>query len=223
MTEKQIGKVRNLRYKKVFVNEISYDFIRDTLYQICEDCGEVRIYCKDDFEVLADAIGNDDDAYEFSMQFSVLSNNAYSLNMDIYDYDVSDYFDNFFVAVKGGDFSNLYGYDSCEGDYFGLDSYECSLAENESLKRLQRHTKSEILNIATKCFRVFMTFTGVYSRYQDLQTAIDIIKDKHDGFIQVIKKINELYEKADDEYFFGDATRELDRLLSDLPDDVWVQ
>ncbi len=224
MTEKQIEKVHKLRYKKAFVDEINYDFIRETLYSICEDCSEVRIYCKDDFETLADAIGNDDEAYEFSMQFSVLSNDAYSLMCDIKDECISEHFDDLFVAIKGGDYgSGLFIYDPYEGDYFGLDSLESSLAEKNSQKRLQRLTKSEIIDTATRCFRIFMAFVGLNSRYQDLKAAIDIIRDKHNGFIQIVKKINELYEKADDEYFFGDATREFDRLLSDLPDDVWVQ
>ena len=137
---------------------------------------------------------------------------------------IQKYFDNFFVAMGGGDFgSGILGYDDSEGDYFGLDIYESEFAEEESQKRLQRLTKSEIISTATRCFRIFMAFTGVYSRYQDLKTAIDILKDRHNGFIQTIRQINELYEKANEEYFYGETTRKFDKMLSNLPDYVWVQ
>ena len=229
MTDKQIEKARKLRYKKALVNEINYDFIVEMLNEIIWDCDEVKVYCKDDFEDLADALGDDEEAEEFAMQFSMLSGDVYSLKCDIKEYefnyeDFPKYFDSFFVAVKGGNFGGgLMGYDEYEGDYFGLDSYESSLAEEESRKRLQRLTKAEIINIATRCFRIFTAFTGVYSRYQDLKTAIDILKDKHNGFIQTIRQINELYEKVDEEYFYGEATRKFDKMLSNLPDYVWVQ
>lgn len=224
MTEKQIEKAPNLRYKKALVDEINYDFIRETLYRIQGDCDEIRVYCKDDFDNLVDVLGDDEETEEFAVQFSLLSNDCYTILQDLQDHDVPEYFDDFFVAVKGGDFGGgLVGYYSCECDYYGLESYESMFAEEESMKRLQRLTKSEIISTATKCFRVFMAFTGLYSRYQDLKTAIDIIKDKHNGFVKVTKQINELYEKADEEYFFGEATRKFDKLLSDLPDYVWVQ
>lgn len=230
MTEKQIEKARKLRYKKALVKEISYDFIMETLNEIEWDCDEVKVYCKDDFDELADVLGDDEEAEEFATQFAILSNDAYALKYDIEDLEFNDdeciqkYFDNFFVAMGGGDFgSGILGYDDSEGDYFGLDIYESEFAEEESQKRLQRLTKSEIISTATRCFRIFMAFTGVYSRYQDLKTAIDILKDRHNGFIQTIRQINELYEKANEEYFYGETTRKFDKMLSNLPDYVWVQ
>ncbi|MDE6539859.1 MAG: hypothetical protein K2K66_06685, partial [Ruminococcus sp.] len=197
-----------------------------TLKKIEWTCNEIKVFHKDDLESLADALGDDEEAEEFAMQFSMLSGDAYSLRRDIeiYDMYIKEYFDNFFVAVKGGDSGGgLTGYDAYDCDYYGLDSYESSLAEEESQKRLQRLTKAEIINIATRCFRVFMSFQSVYSRYQDLKTAIDIIRDKHNGFIQTIRQINELYEKANEEYFFGEATIKFNKMLYDLPDYVWVE
>lgn len=229
MTEKQIEKARKLRYKKALVNEINYDFIVEMLNEIIWDCDEVRVYCKDDLDDLTEALGDYEEAEEFAMQFSMLSGDADSLRYDMKECefnqeDFLNYFDSFFVAVKGEDYGGgLMGCDAYECDYYGLDSYESSLAEEENRKRLQRLTKAEIINTATRCFRVFMAFIGIYNRYQDLKTAIDIIKDRHNGFVQATKQINELYEKADKEHFFGEATRKFDKLLADLPDYVWVQ
>ena len=220
----KIEKARNRRYKKALVNEINYEYIVDMLYSIKSDCEEIKCYGSWDFEELADALGDDDVAYEFDMMFSTLASDCYDILRDLEDYSIPEYFDDFFVAVKGRYYGGgLIGYDTYENDYFGLDTYENDLAEDESQKRLQRLTKQEIISTATRCFRVFMAFMGLYSRYQDLKASIDILRDKHSGFIQTIKQINELYEKANEEYFFGESTRKFVRLLSDLPDDIWVQ
>lgn len=225
MTDRmKIEKARSRRYKKALVNEINYEYIVDMLYSIKSDCEEIKCYGSWDFEELADALGDDDTAYEFEMMFNTLASDCYSILQDLHDYRIPEYFDDFFVAVKGGDYGGgLIGYDTYEHDYFGLESFEIDSAEDESKKRLQRLTKQEIISTATRCFRVFMAFMGLYSRYQDLKASIDILKDRHSGFIQIIKQINELYEKADEEYFFGEPARKFERLLLDLPDDVWVQ
>ncbi|MDE6520389.1 MAG: hypothetical protein K2K91_08065 [Ruminococcus sp.] len=220
----KIEKAHSRRYKKALVNEINYEYIVCTLYDIQNDCDEIGYYSKEDFEDLADILGNDETAYEFKMMFGTLSSDCYRLRQDLKDYDIPDYFDDFFVAVKNGNYGDgLIGYDTYENDYFGLDTYESDTAEEESRKRLQRLTKQEIVSIATKCFRIFMAFMGLYSRYQDLKASIDILKDRHSGLLQTIKQINELYEKASEEYFWGEHTKEFNRLLEGLPYDIWVQ
>lgn len=225
MTDRtKIEKARNFRYKKALVNEINYEYIVNTLYDIQNDCDEIKCYGSCDFEELADALGDDEMAYEFDMMFSALASDCYSFLQDLQDWQVPEYFDDFFVAVKGGDYGGgLIGYDTYENDYFGIDSFESDLAENESRKRLQRLTKQEIIITATRCFRLFMAFMGVYRRYQDLKASIDILKDRYLGFSQTIKQINELYEKANKEYFWGEHTKEFNRLLEALPYDIWVQ
>ncbi len=157
------------------------------------------------------------------MAFGTLSADCYKLSEDLQDCDIPEYFDDFFVAIKGGDFGGLGYYDKDEGDYFGLDSHETWLAEEQAKKRIERLTKSGIIRTATKCFRIFMAFVGVQSRYQDLKTAIDIIKDRHSGLLQTIKKIDEIYEKSEKENFWGEHSREFDRLLETIPYDIWVQ
>lgn len=223
--EMKIEKAKKRIYKKALVSEINYEYILSTLIDIQADCDEIGYYDKEGFEELADILGSDETAYEFKMTFGTLSADCYSLTEDLQSCDVTDYFDDFFVAVKGGNYGDgLYSYDDDEeGDYFGLDSAEIWKAEEESEKRLQRLTKQEIISTAMKCFRVYMAFTEVYSRYQDLQDAIDILKDRHSGLLQTIKKINELYEKSAEECFYGGHTKEFDRFLGALPYDIWVQ
>jgi len=217
-------KTRKICYKKALVNGMNYYEIVNEVRQIMEECDEISYYSKEDFEDLADILGNDEMAYEFKMTFGTLSADCYRLSEDLQDYDIPEYFNDFFVAVKGGNYGDgLLGYDADKGDYFGLDTYEIWAAEEVSRKRIERLTKAEIINTATKCFRIFMAFMGVQSRYQDLKTAIDILRDRHSGLLQAIKQINELYEKSAEENFWGEHSKEFDRLLDALPYDVWVQ
>ena len=217
-------KTRKICYKKALVNGMNYDEIVNEVRQIMEECDEISYYSKEDFEDLADILGNDEMAYEFKMTFGTLSADCYKLSEDLRDYDIPEYFNDFFVAIKGGNYGDgLLGYDADEGDYFGLDTSEIWAAEEISRKRIERLTKSEIISTATKCFRIFMAFVGIQSRYQDLKTAIDILRDRHSGLLQAIKQINELYEKSAEENFWGEHNKEFDRLLDALPYDVWVQ
>lgn len=217
-------KARHICYKKTLVSGINYDDIVNEVCEIMEDCDEIGYYSKEDFEGLADILGNDELAYEFKMMFGTLSADCYKLSEDLQDYDIPEYFDDFFVAVKGGNYGEgLLGYDADEGDYFGLDTSESWLAENKARKRIERLTKAEIINTATECFKIFMAYMSVQNRYQDLKTAIDILKDRHLGLLQTIKQINELYEKAEEENFRGEHIKEFDRLLDALPYDIWVK
>ena len=183
-------KIRKIWSKKALVNEMNYAYILETLGNIECDCDNVRVFCKDDLDELTEILGSDEDAEEFAVQFSMLSGDAESLRNDIRDYDVEEYFDNFFVAVHGAELCNGLGFfDEYECDYYGLDSYETSIAEEESKNRLLHLKKSEIIDIAVRCFRVFMAFQSVYSRYQDLKAAIDILNDRHNGFVEHLQEI----------------------------------
>ena len=223
MTQKQIEKFHNICWKNAFVNEINYEYIRTTLDEIESECDEIRTYSVDDLDELAEALGSEEEAEEFSMQFAILSGDAESLRNDLFDYGVEENFDGFFVAVRGvGQGGGLSYYDDFCGDYFGLESYETRVAEEESRKRLLRLKKAEIIDTAIRCFRVFTAFQSVHQRYQDLKIAIDILKDKHSGFVQITREVNELFEKADSENFFGKNTRKFDKVVAELPEFAWL-
>ncbi len=58
---------------------------------------------------------------------------------------------------------------------------------------------------------------------------MDILRSENTGHLQVIKKIEELYEKADEETegfkysFRGDTLKKLDTLLENMPQESWIQ
>ena len=63
---------KNMRYKKCIAKSMNLQYIRDTLYEIQEECEEVRWFTEDE-ETLVNALdGDEDDAYEFKMEFADL-------------------------------------------------------------------------------------------------------------------------------------------------------
>lgn len=141
---------------------------------------------------------------------------------------IPDCFDKFFVAIETGkDFGGLLGYDSYEQDYFGLSSADASYAEDESKKFLKRLTKDDLIEAARQCFRVYQSFVSLRYRYDCLKAAIDILRDKNTGYLQMVKQIEETYEKANKEsYGFRydcKEVRELDNILKNMPQEAWIQ
>ena len=66
-------------------------------------------------------------------------------------------------------------------------------------------------------------FLSISSRYEDLKDAFDILKGKQLNFLGTIKEIEKLYESANYENFCGKATWTFDRLVIELPQEIWVQ
>ena len=63
-------KARLLRYKKPIVKEISLDFIQQDLWDIMEECENVRYYFDSDDDTLLNALDGDEDVeHERKMMF----------------------------------------------------------------------------------------------------------------------------------------------------------
>lgn len=221
-------KARNLRYKKAIAKDINLEQIREDLYDIMEACDDVRYYFEDDDDTLINALdGNEDEAFEFKVLFGDLSAECESMHADLQWEYIPDCFDNFFVAIGKGE--QLLGWDPYEGDYFGLSfGYEDELARKEAEKRLLRLGKQRLIEAAQRCFVIFRAYIGLMHRYDCLKAAIDILRDKNTGYLQLVKQINEAYEKANKasdgfKYDWGQEIREYDRLLSCMPDMAWIQ
>lgn len=219
-------KARDFRYKKAIVKEINIEYIRETLYAIEEDCDSVRYYCDGDEETLLNALdGDEDEAYEFKMMFADLCAECERMRDALGEcYSVDEHFDDFFTAVGGGDFGGgLFGWDSYEGDYFGIDYEE--FAEEESGKRMMALTKKDILNAARNCFKVYAAFCGLQRRYDNLKSAMDILKGNNTEYIKTIKEIEKAYDAAEKEGFdsWNKSTKYFKKIIAALPDVAWLQ
>ncbi len=227
--ETRRGKARQLRYKKPIARGLNLDDIRSSLWDISEACWEVQYYIDGDEGTLLNALdGDEDDAHEFRMMFAVLSAECEQMQYDLCNEYVPECFDLFFAAVnKGGE---MLGYDTYEGDYYGLGSFESGWVNGEAVKRIKALTKDRLVEAAQRCIGIYQAYVGLTYRYDCIKSAMDILRSENTGYLKAIRQVEELYEKADEEtegfkydYFQSSAVKRLDRLLENIPQEAWVQ
>lgn len=217
-------KAKNMRYKKAIARHMNLDYIKETLSDIQEECENVRWYIDGDDDSLINALdGNEDDAYEFRMEFAGLCAECEKMMEDLSEYwldeEFENIFNNFFVAIKSND--DYLGWDSYEQDYFGIEYKD--YAEDEAGKKLMRMTKENIIQYASLSFNIAMSFIGLQNRYDNLKAAMDILNDQNTGHIQVVKKIEELYSQIEHSPVWGISNdQEFDRYTSALPQEAWI-
>ena len=219
MTKKQ-EKARNMRYKKAALQELNYEKITDALWEISSECDNVR-YAFDDDSILNALDGDEEQEFEFKMLFSDLSAECEELATLLQDTYIPQQFDDLFVGImcRGQNPFHMVGYDSYEEDYYNLIGYECTLAENTSYKRLMTLTKSELIDVVGRCFRIAFCYMNVTRKYDYLKASFDILKDRNTTILQTIRELDDLYNKSDDNYDWS----EFDKIAAALPARSWVE
>lgn len=222
-------KARNLRYRRPIVKDMNLDKIREDLWDIQSECEDVHWYFDTDEDTLINALdGDEDEAYEFKMMFGDLCAECERMMEDLREEWVPKCFDKFFVAIGAGeDYGGLLGFDTYEQDYFGLSCTD-AWAEDECKKALKKMTKDELIAAARQCFRIYQSFIALRHRYDCLKASMDILRDQNTGYLQMVKQIEEVYEKAEKDsigfrYDWGKGVRELDRILENMPQEAWIQ
>lgn len=222
-------KAKQLRYKKPIVKNLNLDYITQDLWDIQEACEDVHWFTdsEDGEETLINALcGDEDEAYEFKMAFADLCAECERMFEDLHEEWVPDCFDIFFVAAGAGEtYGGLLRFDEWEQDYFGIGGMD-SYAEDESKKKLKQMTKDDLIAAARQCFKVYSAYIGLRNRYDSLKAAIDILRDENTGIIQVVKKIEELYEEAQkqqDGYAeYSKEWKEFEKYTDALPQEAWI-
>ena len=222
-------KAKQLRYKKPIVKNLNMDSITQDLWDIQEECENVRWYTEseDGNDSLINALaGDEDEAYEFKMAFADLCAECDRMREDIEEEWVPECFDIFFVAAGAGEsWGGLLGWDSYEQDYFGI-SCDSSFAEDEAKKKLKQMTKEDLIAAARQCFKVYSAYIGLRNRYDSLKAAIDILRDQNTGYLQAVKEIEKLYEAASqDEWSRKDwskESREWEQYTDALSQEAWI-
>ena len=219
-------KAQNLRYKKPIAKNLNLDAITQDLWNMQEVCEEIRWYTdsEDGGDSLINALsGDEDEAYEFKMAFADLCAECERMLEDLQEEWVPECFDIFFVAVGAGD---LLGWDSYEGDYFGISSYESNLAEKDSKGKLKRMTKDELIDASRQCFIVYQAYIGLRNRYDSLKASIDILRDQNTGVLQTVKEIEKLYDAAQEKQGnyaeYSKEWEEFDRYADAMPQEAWI-
>lgn len=222
-------KARQMRYKRPIVKNLSIDTITQDLWDIQEECEDVRWYTdsEDGTDSLINALnGDEDEAYEFKMAFADLCAECDRMMNDLDDEWVPECFDIFFVSIGAGEFEGgLLGWDSFEQDYFGISCTD-SFAEDEAKKKLKQMTKDNLIAAARQCFKIYHAYIGLRNRYDSLKAAIDILRDQNTGYLQVVKEIEKLYEDASKDKWsrneYSKESREWERYTDALPPEAWI-
>lgn len=225
--ERKREKARQLRYRKPAVKGLNLWEIRERLDEMMDACDEVRYWTDNDEETLLAALdGDEDDEYEFKMMFADLSAEIDRFYDDLqYNCYVEDHFDDVMVGIGAGSYTDGYlGFDTYEGDYFGIDVPEDWL-KGDAGKKLERMTKKELIETMAQCLKIVISFLGIRARYDSIKAALDILRSENVSYLKEVKKIGELYEAADQAgwYDWKPEVKEFERTIAVLPQVAWIQ
>ncbi|MGN1365473.1 MAG: hypothetical protein ACI406_08915 [Victivallis vadensis] len=216
-------KSRNLRYRRPALTMIRRDAIMDEINEIGDECAMLE-YAVEDDEKLIDAFdGDSDEAFEFRMMFSALTDKCERLTRALTDADVTEHFDDFFVGLLGGGAYKVIGFDSFEEDYFALTQFDAELAHEVAGKRLMGLTKENLIATAGQCIGIMMSLLDIRHSYDCLKSTLDILRDERAEVMKNVKGISEAYDKVQENPYNREARNLYESLLERLPDVAWVQ
>ncbi len=226
--EKKAFRAKQLRYKKPISRCLNLEHIQSEIWDMISACEDIHWYDNDQESLVNALDGDEDEAYEFKMAFSDLEAELEQFQEDLDNAYVPDYFDLFFPAVKAGFAGGYLGFDQYEGDYYGLEPYEYSYAEDEAAKKLTGLTKKELLETAGACMKIFSQYTALRYRYDCMEAAIEILRGENMERIKVVKGIEEQYQIAEKAshgfiYRYEKEVIKLNSMLDQVPQEYWIQ
>ena len=242
-------KAKALRYQRPIAKDLNFHQINEELWEIQSECNDVSWMVEDDDILDSVFDGDTEQAFEFRLMFSDLATDCGRMRNDLNAVEVwdeyaedagdqpdpddepSDYvpniFDVFFPAIAGED-DPLLGFDTWEGDYYGLEWWAGKAARKAARTKVTRLTKDQLLDAAGQCLRIARQYLAIKYRYQCLKAALDILRAEEQTMLKTVQAIEAAYdaaEKASDgfRYKYAGPVTELDRLLAELPDRVWIE
>lgn len=235
-------KAEAMRWRKPVHKELRWQAIVDRVWEIQEECSSVQWMAEDE-EVLLAALDDDEEAvFEFKMAFSDLSaecermveeleelreyQTAYDIGTDSDGEDEPVLFNYFFAATdQRGD---LYGYDDVVEDYMPIQHFSVDYARETAAKALKRLTKDQLIACAGMCMDIARNYMALTNRYDHLSGALDILRGQNEGYLTVVKHLEEAYEAAEEDthgfkYQFGTALTVFEHALREVPDRLWIE
>ena len=235
MNQKQTRKekARNRRYKKAAVSGLTFWEIQNRLEEIGVACDEVVYWFdNDDDETLIDALeGDSDDVERFKTDFAVLSSDAEKMWEDMSNINEPERYDDILVVCGIAEpkheesYGFLMGYDEFEGDYFGIEPFEYGWAESESMKRLERLTKKQLMEQMAQTIKIAVSFIGLQSRYEDLKDSMDILRAQNKEYLDSVKEINATYDQIDWGRYrpeWSEPAKKIDNIARRLPQEAFL-
>ena len=72
--------------------------------------------------------------------------------------------------------------------------------------------------------KILFAYIGLQHRYDCLKACMDILKEQNTGHLKLVKQIDQVYEQAEavDFYHCENATIMFEKLIENMPQDVWL-
>lgn len=210
---------------------VAQGFNRDDILSEIEDMsvklGDIQ-YFDGDIEELTNALeGDGEEACEFQLSCSLLNNDLEELRDAFIEENVTKYFDVFFSAVTQGctEHYSMFGDDDGAVNFYQLIGYDADYASSRAAEKLKRLTKDELLNAANQCFKVAAALFDIRDRYSRLQIAMEVVLKRNGRLMDTVEKLNMIYDDASGHFDNPGnvAVKEFNKLLYELPDNIWVE
>lgn len=228
MSDKAREKARALRYTRPIPEKLSYYDISAAVQDIAEECCDSLWMLENGDKILNALDGDEDELCEYKLMYAELSAVCDELAEQLAYIDMLDMskrLDDFMVGIMRSCRQDAYGvagYDSYEDDYFTLDAMEAKWAEEAAHKRLMRMTKAELIDAAGLCMGIVLPYLDLQGRYDRLKASCDILTGDAAELLKVIRDVDKAYTAAEKDGWGEKTTKKFERLLTGLPDIVWV-
>lgn len=237
MIMSKANSAKELKRLKPVVKNLNFDAIKVRLWDIEEECSNVRWFTNPSIgrEVIVNALdGDEDEACEFEMAFSDLDAEVLRMIEDLNEYDnslVSDFFDKFFGACGCASESfgdGFLGWDPVEEDYVGIEPWNNECIEEFMQSSLSKITKKEIFELSGLCLKIISNYVSLCSRFENLNRAMKILSGENLNILKSVSKINELYELSQRNRFefpcgkVNEWQQEWIEVVNALPADLWL-
>ena len=245
MTPEQMARIKKaeaMRWRKPVHKELRWEAMTERLWEIRDACSEVQWMAEDE-EILLEALDGDEDVvFELRMAFSDLVaecermseemeelqryQTTYGIGTDDDGEEEPGLFNYFFAATdRSGD---LYGYDEVVEDYMPIQHFSVDYARETAAKVLKRLTKDQLIACAGMCLDIARNYLALTNRYDHISGAIDILRGQNEGYLTMVKHLEETYEAAEKEtdgfrYDFSEALRSFEHALREVPDRLWIE
>lgn len=210
-------RTRKLRRKPYALMSMQYADMCEELYEIRDVCADVHWWTDTDEETLTAALdGDEEDAWEFRMAFADIEGKTDQLLERLQDWTAptEEVWDDCTVGLLGRRYQ-VVGYDAVEEDYVALTNWGAEYATEESITRLTRMTKKELIGTVGQCVGILLAYWDLRQQYDYLAATLDILRDQNHAMLDRIKEIERLYEEDPD-------GKEFRQLCNDLPQEMWV-
>jgi len=212
--------------------ELNYSAISENIWAIQSECGDIA-WISEENDVVNDILG-EDWAFEFKLQFQDLSSSCDQLIERLSELESIWYLDGDMGSMAfdllwdatGADDMALYDMDSHE--YEDLYLWNREWETKQVQKKLSRLTKEKLFELVGDSLWIVRTYMAIKYRYSLLQGIFEVLQDHAGGILAEIKGIEDAWQKwivesNNGKIKYTNAESELDRILRDLPDKIWVE